>query len=355
MKILGIEEMDTYLAVDISGMVSRFHYLWLRDSSPDCRSPNGQKLHETNTLDPKILPNTIDCSDEAMTIEWNDGIRSVYPLNFLVNCRYDKIEPDSDQLVLWDKEIIHQIGSHDYDQVCNHPSQRLAWLQDIAKFGFALLSNVPTGEKKLFDVVGLFGFVRETNYGKLFEVRATKDASNLAYTPAPLSVHTDNPYRDPCPTLQLLHCLEQADEGGLTALADGFHAAARLQYESPQAYELLTTHDVSFHYESEDAILDNRDKIITVNSDGSIQKIRVNNRSIAALDLPFDLMLAFYDALSKFRGILEDEISQYRFRLRPGDLVLFDNERVLHGRIGQSVGARNNNQVHGDLGTWRSP
>jgi hypothetical protein len=26
--------------------------------------------------------------------------------------------------------------------------------------------------------------------------------------------HTDNPYRDPVPTVQLLHCLSTADDGG---------------------------------------------------------------------------------------------------------------------------------------------
>ena len=29
--------------------------------------------------------------------------------------------------------------------------------------------------------------------------------------------HTDNPYRDPVPTVQLLHCLSTADDGGTPA------------------------------------------------------------------------------------------------------------------------------------------
>ena len=60
-------------------------------------------------------------------------------------------------------------------------------------------------EETIFDVLGLFAYVRESNYGQLFEIRAEENASNLADTPVPLSVHTDNPYRDPCPTLQLVH------------------------------------------------------------------------------------------------------------------------------------------------------
>jgi gamma-butyrobetaine dioxygenase len=182
--------------------------------------------------------------------------------------------------------------------------------------------------------------VRDTNYGKLFNVRSEENASNLAYTPKPLSVHTDNPYRDPCPTLQLLHCLVQAERGGLTALSDGFYAADKLRQESPQAFDLLTSQEVLYRYESETAMLASRDKIITLDSHGEVKKIRINNRSIAPLSLPFESVIPFYAALSAFRNILESEKSQFRFLLQPGDLLLLDNERVLHGRTGESVGER---------------
>jgi gamma-butyrobetaine dioxygenase len=214
------------------------------------------------------------------------------------------------------------------------------WLRDVASFGFGLLKEVPAVEGKILDVVELFGFVRDTNYGQLFNVRAEENASNLAYTPKPLSVHTDNPYRDPVPSLQLLHCLVQAEQGGLTALSDGFYAADKLRQESPDAFRILTTQEVSFRYESEAAILDSRDKIITLDGDGKLRKIRINNRSIAPLNLPFETVIPFYEAISAFRAILESDRSQKRFLLQPGDLLLLDNERVLHGRAGESIGER---------------
>jgi gamma-butyrobetaine dioxygenase len=214
------------------------------------------------------------------------------------------------------------------------------WLRDVASFGFGLLKEVPAVEGKILDVVELFGFVRDTNYGQLFNVRSEENASNLAYTPKPLSVHTDNPYRDPVPTLQLLHCLVQAEQGGLTALSDGFYAADKLRQESPDAFRILTTQEVSFRYESEAAILDSCDKIITLDGDGKLRKIRINNRSIAPLNLPFETVMPFYGALSAFRSILESDRSQFRFLLQPGDLLLLDNERVLHGRAGESIGER---------------
>jgi len=340
MKLQDIEEQDSYLSVDISGTTSRFHYLWLRDNCPESRSPNGQKLHETNLLDANVRPSMVEHSDDALTIEWSDGFHSVYPVNFLASWEYDHARADTERMVLWNRNIEDRVVRHDYEDVCSDPASLKSWLQDVAVFGFGLLRNVPIVERKIFDVVDLFGFVRDTNYGKLFEVRTVENASNLAYTPLPLSVHTDNPYRDPCPSLQLLHCLVQSGQGGFTALSDGFHAAERLRQELPDAFSLLSTHEVLFHYESEDAVLDNRDKIINLNSDGSIRKIRINNRSIAPLRLPFDVVPQFYAALASFRSILEGEEAQFRFLMQPGDLLLLDNERVLHGRAGESIGAR---------------
>jgi gamma-butyrobetaine dioxygenase len=113
-----------------------------------------------------------------------------------------------------------------------------------------------------------------------------------------------------------------------------------LRQNSPEAFDLLTSQEVLFRYESEAAILDSRDKIITLDSDGDIRKIRINNRSLAPLSLPFETVIPFYDALSAFRSILESDRSQFHFSLQPGDLLLLDNERVLHGRAGESIGER---------------
>lgn len=340
MKLLSVANQRDHLVLNISGRPSRFHFLWLRDNSPECRSPNGQKLHDSNSIDPDIRPRSFSHSDTELHIEWSDGTESDYHLDFLTAWAYDKPPEQTNEPVYWGSEIGERLQWHEYEDVRRSAATLEAWLKDVEAHGFSVLKNVPPVEETIFDVVGLFGYVRETNYGRLFEVRAEDEPSNLAYTPVPLSLHTDNPYRDPCPTLQLLHCLNQADEGGITALADGFRAAVKLRQDAPGAFKLLSETDVLFQYTSADAILDNTDRIITLDASGNPRKIRVNNRSMAPLKLNFDLVLPFYRALFEFRGILDSAVAQYRFRLQSGDLLLLDNERVLHGRIGESIGAR---------------
>lgn len=109
------------------------------------------------------------------------------------------------------------------------PAALHIWLTAFLSNGVAFLRDVPTTPAGLRRVVSLFGYIRETNYGPIFDVRTEATANNLAYTSDGLMLHTDNPYREPVPGLQLLHCIENSAEGGESILADGFAVALRLK------------------------------------------------------------------------------------------------------------------------------
>src|SRR5262249_27438267 len=68
--------------------------------------------------------------------------------------------------------------------------------------------------------------------------------------------------------------------------------------------------------------------------------IRLNNRSKRLPAMALELARDWYRAYSGFVGLLEDEAARVEFRLAPGDLVCFDNERVLHGRTAFAGGER---------------
>ena len=106
---------------------------------------------------------------------------------------------------------------------------------------FAHMSDGPVEDGSLMRVVDLFGYVRETNYGRQFEVRTEINPTNLAYTGLGLQAHTDNPYRDPVPTVQVLYCLESSAEGGDSAVVDGFAAARRLRRRTSSGSMFLRT------------------------------------------------------------------------------------------------------------------
>ena len=177
-----------------------------------------------------------------------------------------------------------------------------------------------------------------SNYGKHFEVRTEVNPSNLAFTGLALQAHTDNPYRDPVPTLQLLYCLESSAAGGENMLVDGFKAITRLREENEEYFDLLANYSARFEYKNnKDVHLKSRRPIIELSSDGELIAIRFNNRSMSAVnDIPFDKMKKWYAAYRRLGEIIDDPEMEITFRLNPGEAFIVDNTRVLHARKGYS-------------------
>lgn len=235
---------------------------------------------------------------------------------------------------------------------------RLRCLRELLGIGFMLLTGVPEQPGAVLDVAGSFGYVRETNYGRLFDVRVEPSAANLASTCLPIGPHTDNPYRDPAPTIQLLHCLTNAASGGESGLLDGFRAAAQLRAEDPRAFECLTRTPVTFAYADPAAELRATRPMIEVNPAGLIRAIRYNSRSMQAMrprpgTTPAQAAAEiheFYVAYRAFAAILLRPYLTLAFDLAPGDCIVFDNTRILHSRAGfDAAGERHLQGCYADV------
>ena len=208
----------------------------------------------------------------------------------------------------------------------------------MRRYGFAKVTGMAPREGGLFDIVNLFGYVRETNYGRLFEVRTEVNPVNLAYTGLGLQAHTDNPYRDPVPTLQILACLENSATGGENMVVDGFAAALRLRDEDPHGFDLLAGCPMRFAYTGSTGVaLQSRRPIIDLSPDGQLTAVRFNARSAApCVDVPFADMAGWYRAYRRLSDIIDDTAMEVQFKLSPGEAFIVDNTRVLHARKGYS-------------------
>lgn len=226
-------------------------------------------------------------------------------------------------------------------------------LDAVAELGFCLVRDVPVRDGQVLAVAESFGFVRETNYGRLFEVRVQEQPNNLAFTGARITPHTDNPYRDPVPTVQLLHCLvnsANSASGGDSGLVDGFAAAALLRQQDRPAYDVLISTPVPFTFTDRDTALRARRPLIGVDPQGRIREIRFNNRSMGTLRLPTEQAAAFYTAYRALAAILMRPELCLDFRLGPGDCLVFDNTRLLHARTAfESGGGRHLQGCYADL------
>lgn len=213
-----------------------------------------------------------------------------------------------------------------------HPVEHTdAIVQDLAEHGFALASGVPSEPGQVLDLARRIGFVRVTNYGDLFDVRNEPDPSNLAYTSLGLPLHTDNPYRDPVPGVQLLHCLQPAASGGESMFGDGFAAAESFWASDPVAFDLLTSTDVRFEYRSADTWLFADRPVISIDASGRVDAIAVNHRSMRTESSPA-VTKAWYDAYRAFVDLVVQPEFTRSVHLQAGEVALFDNTRILHAR-----------------------
>ncbi|MGI9389173.1 MAG: 2-trimethylaminoethylphosphonate dioxygenase [Boseongicola sp.] len=326
------------------GRRHRFHAVWLRDNAldPETRSPgNGQRLIALGDVpaDTRISAAAIAGHDVSITFA-PESKKVAFPMAWLLEHAYDHTDAFTgllpDYATTWDAEL--PVPSYDFRAVSENPSVRRNWLAAIRQYGFAQITAGRAETGALFDVVDLFGFVRETNYGRHFEVRTEVNPSNLAYTSLGLQAHTDNPYRDPVPTLQLLYCLENSATGGDSIVVDGFAAALQLHEEDPDGFALLSGYAARFEYRGSDGIvLRSRRPMIELGPNGQLQAIRFNNRSAApVIDVPFDKMEAYYRAYRRFAEIIDDPALGLSFKLAPGESFIVDNTRVMHARKGYS-------------------
>jgi gamma-butyrobetaine hydroxylase len=330
----------------IASHTSRFHAVWLRDNALDeatRSSDNGQRLIALGDIDTGTYVSHAQLNKNCLTITFMPEKKTTdYPLNWLTTHAYDRPEKPTKKAkgwhsptqTLWDNGLMTNIPEADFNTVMSSPKALQAWLSDIARLGFSKLNAGPVQAGSLTQVVDLFGHLRETNYGRVFEVRVEQKPTNLAFTGQALQAHTDNPYRDPAPTIQVLYCLESSAPGGDNILVDGFMAATQLQQEDPHGFDLLSGYCARFEYAGEeDVCLQAKRPMIELAADGQLQSIRFNNRSAAPFtDIPFEHMAHYYAAYRRLGEIIDDPISEVGFRLNPGDCFVIDNTRVLHAR-----------------------
>lgn len=330
-----------------NGQNARFHAIWLRDNAPDTttRDPsNHQRLISLADIPEDVSIENATATADGLEVLFTDGHQTRFPPDWLLDHIYDRAAQPRiwpSHITLWQVDLTPHRS--DLRSLQTDATALRDWLDSVRRDGVAMVTGLATTSGSLEEVVRLFGHIRETNYGRWFEVRSEVNPNNLAYTNLGLQAHTDNPYRDPVPGLQVLACLENTVDGGESAVVDGFAAAEALRREDARAFDLLAAYPARFEYTGSSGVrLTSKRPIIERGPDGEVIVIRFNNRSMAAVtDIPFDEMHNWYASLRRLGEIIDAPESQVSFRLQPGEAFIVDNTRVLHARTAfSSSGSR---------------
>ena len=295
-----------------------------------CGESGGQRRFDIAGVPAGIEVVSVGLDGPDVAAAFGDGHRAMVPVSSFRTRRPRRPRPR------WGAELGHRLRADAADV----SGELDAFLDDLDRCGVAMAGGGPAEAGFLLRFAERIGFVRETNYGRLFDVVAESDPANLANSARGLPVHTDNPYRDPVPTVQLLHCISAAGDGGATLLVDGFAAAERLAERDSESFERLVATDVPFRFRDDRVDLRASAPLIAADGRGEVVAVRINSRSMEPPDLPLEEIDRFYGAYRAFVAELARPEATVELTLAPGEVLAVDNRRTLHGRRAYGAGRR---------------
>jgi gamma-butyrobetaine dioxygenase len=311
---------------------------WLRDNCPcaECLHADTQE----RTFDILQAPDSLSVShaelaaDGGLEVVWQPGGHvSHYPAAWLRRFRQDAAAVSPGQATAtWDAESLPVPPVVTYADYMGDDAALARWLRELMEKGVVLLSGAPLTEGEILKVAERVAPPRDTNFGLIFDVRSKPNPNNSAYTALGLAAHVDLPNWERPPDYQLLYCLENGAEGGDTFLVDGFRVAEALRQRAAEDFFVLSETPVDFRFHDETQDIAHLAPVIGLDASGRLRDIRFNMWIMDAVRLPEAQMAAFYKAYRHFARLLREARFEMRLRLRPGQMLTFDNRRVLHGR-----------------------
>ncbi|KAG9122302.1 hypothetical protein FRC07_001396 [Ceratobasidium sp. 392] len=333
---------------------------WLRDSCQcsQCVHPSTkQKLIRTGDF-VRPVPRSAMIADQgsAVQVQWDgeDKHDSVYAIDFLK--RY--AEPSGETLhaspfdhVLmrraWDVADLPAGRFIEYEALKADP---LPGFLQLLRYGILIVRGLPhetttkgpEGGVGIGELARTIGLVRETFYGRFWDVVSLRKSTNIAYTNLNLDLHMDLMYMQHPPHLQLLHCIKNRVEGGTSVFVDAIKAANDLWTQDQAAFNLLAETPISFHYENDGHHLHRSHPTIQLvpthlqspnhNLSDPPQIAHINYSPPFQAPLSPTAPAELYTALRTYTELLARPSGRFEYTLSEGNCAVFDNRRVLHAR-----------------------
>ncbi|PBB20275.1 TauD/TfdA family dioxygenase [Mesorhizobium sp. WSM4313] len=322
------------------GSAGRLSMRWLRLAC-ECEicgdTASGKRWLTPADVPADIRAASIEISTDGTTdVVWRDGHVSRFAVGFLAahagrggDFGAPRFQPE-----LWNSDLGARLGRFAFDAVVEDDAALFHSLRALRDHGIAMLTGVPAEPEATLRVAGRYGLVRETSYGKVFDLISRPDARVAGETARAQIPHTDEPFRYSPPGFIFFHAIRTgAGSGGTSLMVDGFQVAERMRTNSPELFDLLARHGVTFHREhAGDVFFSAEAHVISLDASGAVTGIRFNDRCLAPQTGAVDEIDGLIEALAELTRLICNPANQFRHQLQPGEVLVFDNQRVLHGR-----------------------
>ncbi len=311
------------------------HPFWLRErvnGKNFLDEGTQQRLFDPTSLNVEIEIKKAQISNDILEIDFNDGVNSKLNINSIAKefSRKNDIVHNIEK-IKWDSNL-KTIKNFSFNEDLFESKVMYDILMSFYKYGFVIIKGVPTKDNYLVNFANSIGSVRRTNFGEHFNVKSKPNPNDLAYTSLPLAPHTDNPYRNPVPCIQILHCIVNEVNGGYSTLVDGYTVTEALKKENPEYFDILTKVKVRFQFIDKDVVLEDWSELIQLDEDKNFKQVRFSPRLDFVPILEKKELDLYYKARKKISDFYNSEKFRIEFKLNQGDLLMMDNHRLLHGR-----------------------
>ena len=336
------------------GEVGRFHHIWLRDNCTcsECgTTATGRRLLRLIDIPEDVSPERADVDDGSLAIRWRpDGHQSRYEAAWLREHCYSgrAAGAGANRRRPWGAEITENLVYRNFGRVRDDEEERLALVEQIYRDGLGLLTGVEPEREAFEEMAELIGPIKGYSYEPVSEITVEPEAplpaadpysQRIAYSGGALTPHVDESFRGTQPGLVVLQCVT-ADPagGGESVLVDGFKIAALLREHEPEAFDLLCGTAIGFRraHEGFDHYIEA--PVFSLDSSGEVVRFCFAEKSAAPVRAPEHLIEPIYAARRALLTLAHDEDLQAKIPLNPGEVVIADNYRLMHGRTAYQGG-----------------
>ena len=331
---MKIELSKNKVFFENNGSKKEIHPFWLRErvngeSFVDKRTQ--QRLFDPTELNESIEIKDLNLSDEFLEVSFNDGVTTKLTIQSIIKEFSNINDVKFIQKIKWDSSL-NDFNNYEFNENIFEERKMYEALINFYKFGFVIFKKVPTKNNFIVQFANSIGSIRRTNFGEFFNVKSKPNPNDLAYTSLALAPHTDNPYRNPVPCIQILHCIENEVNGGYSTLVDGFTVTEKLKNDYPDYYKILTEIKVRYQFIDQDVFLEDWAEMIKLDENQNFKQVRFSPRLDFVPLMDRDKLNLYYSARNKISELYNSDKYRIEFKLMPGDLLMMDNHRLLHGR-----------------------
>ena len=331
---MKIELSNNKVFFEKEGLKKEIHPFWLRERVNEesfVDRATQQRLFDPTELKKNIEIKKLNLSEKFLEICFNDGVKTKLAIQSILKEFSNINDIKFIEKIKWDSSL-KNLNYFDFKENIFEKKIMYDALINFYKYGFIIFKNVPVQNNFIVNFANSIGSVRRTNFGEFFNVKSKPNPNDLAYTSLALAPHTDNPYRNPVPCIQLLHCIENKVSGGLSTLVDGYTVTEKLKKNFSDYYKILTEIKVRYQFIDKNIILEDWAEMIQLDENKKFKQVRFSPRLDFVPLMEKEKLELYYSARNKISELYNSDDYRIEFKLTPGDLLMMDNYRLLHGR-----------------------